>query len=497
MTGRLSAERLRVIGDAPVRDGEYVLYWMVAARRTRASFALDHAIDRSLELRKPLVVFEPLRADYRWASERLHAFVIAGMRDNAAACAKAGVQYFAYVEPYAGAGRGLLDALARNASLVVTDDQAGFFQPRMIEAAGARLGVRLEAVDGVGLLPVRAADRTYLRAVDFRRFVQKSLPCALEASPHADALGRARPLPRLQELPSEVLSRWPRATQALLSGDAAALAGIAVGAKPGRARLEGGAQAAALRLELFIREGLPRYDERKHPDRDAASGLSPYLHFGHIGAHEIWTELARSEGWTLDALAPRAAGQKEGFWGMSGPAEAFVDELVTWRELGHHTCSRDPAFAQFGSLPGWARATLEKHASDPRKVSYSREQLERAETHDAVWNAAQRELLREGVMHNYLRMLWGKKILEWCPSPERALEVMIELNNTYALDGRDPNSYSGIFWCLGRYDRPWAPERPIFGTIRYMSSDATLKKLRMKTYLERFSANAQVDLPLA
>jgi deoxyribodipyrimidine photo-lyase len=133
------------------------------------------------------------------------------------------------------------------------------------------------------------------------------------------------------------------------------------------------------------------------------------------------------------------------------------------------------------------RASLQKHAADKREYVYSLEQFEKGETHDPLWNAAQRQLVQEGRIHNYLRMLWGKKILHWSRSPQDALEIMIELNNKYALDGRDPNSYSGIFWVLGRYDRPWGPERPIFGTIRYMSSDSTLKKIHLKKYLKKFS----------
>jgi deoxyribodipyrimidine photo-lyase len=150
-------------------------------------------------------------------------------------------------------------------------------------------------------------------------------------------------------------------------------------------------------------------------------------------------------------------------------------------------CDRRRDFDRFESLPPWAIATLEKHAADGREHRYTLEQFTMAATHDPLWNAAQRQLATEGRLHNYLRMLWGKKILEWSASPREALAVMIELNNRLALDGRDPNSYSGIFWVLGRYDRPWGPERPVFGTIRYMSSANTARKLRVKEYLRRYT----------
>ncbi len=179
---------------------------------------------------------------------------------------------------------------------------------------------------------------------------------------------------------------------------------------------------------------------------------------------------------------------------MAASAEAFLDQLVTWRELGYNMCVHRPDYDRYESLPDWARATLELHAPDRRDPTYTLDQFAAAETHDPVWNAAQRQLVRDGALHNYLRMLWGKKILEWTESPREALDVMIELNNRYALDGRDPNSYSGIFWMLGRYDRAWGPERPIFGKIRYMSSDSTIRKLKMKQYLERYGNAGTANL---
>jgi deoxyribodipyrimidine photo-lyase len=195
------------------------------------------------------------------------------------------------------------------------------------------------------------------------------------------------------------------------------------------------------------------------------------------------------EGWLGD-LPLRATGAKAGWWGVSAPAERFLDELVTWRELGFNLTSKRADYAAFESLPDWARRSLEHHADDPRDFVYTSDAFERAQTHDPLWNAAQRQLMVEGRIHTYLRMLWGKKILEWSPTPREALTTLVELNNKYALDGRDPNSYSGIFWVLGRYDRPWHPERPVFGVVRYMSSANTARKMRVKNYLRRFAAVA-------
>jgi deoxyribodipyrimidine photo-lyase len=172
---------------------------------------------------------------------------------------------------------------------------------------------------------------------------------------------------------------------------------------------------------------------------------------------------------------------------MSEPSEAFLDQLITWRELGFNLCWQRDDYDGYDSLPDWALVTLKAHEMDERGHIYSREDFELGRTHDPLWNAAQMQLCREGRIHNYLRMVWGKKILEWTASPRKALSVMIELNDKYALDGRDPNSYSGIFWVLGRYDRAWGPERPIFGKIRYMSSENTARKVRVRNYIKKYA----------
>jgi deoxyribodipyrimidine photo-lyase len=254
-----------------------------------------------------------------------------------------------------------------------------------------------------------------------------------------------------------------------------------------RAPRTGGHQSAAQTLEHFLAEGLPQYAEhRNQPEREVTSGLSPYLRWGHVSSHLIVHRLLDRYDWTPGDLSPENRGRRSGWWGLDENAEAFLDQLITWRELGCNLCVRRDDYHRFDSLPGWARKTLQNHAGDPRPYLYSPEDLAAARTHDLLWNAAQRQLVREGQMHNYLRMLWGKKILEWSPSPREALAAMIELNDRFALDGRDPNSYSGIGWCLGRFDRAWGPERPIFGKIRYMSSANTARKVSVKDYLRRY-----------
>jgi deoxyribodipyrimidine photo-lyase len=199
----------------------------------------------------------------------------------------------------------------------------------------------------------------------------------------------------------------------------------------------------------------------------------------------VLRKLIEREGWKPSRLSDRTDGKRSGWWGMSDGAEAFLDEIVTWRELGYNMTAHAREYDTFASLPDWARATLNDHRADPRPATYTRSQFENAGTHDELWNAAQRQLRREGRIHNYLRMLWGKKILEWSESPEAALDIMIDINNRWSVDGRNPNSFSGIFWCLGRYDRPW-PERAVFGRVRSMTSASTHRKHSVSAYLGRF-----------
>ena len=477
--------RLRALNTVPLREeGAYVLYWMIASRRATRSHALDRVGELSRRLGRPPLVLEALRAGYPFASDRLQRFVIEGMVDNAAAFARRGVLYYPYIEVRPGDGRGLLEALAERSCAVVTDDFPAFFLPRMVAAAAARLPARLEAVDGNGLLPMRAAPRVFHTAFSFRAFLQKELPAHLAEGPSADPW-RRRALPPPPRIPLEVRQRWPAATGALLAAGRA-LPHLAIDHAVPPAPLHGGSKSGRAVLGRFVAERLLRYDEdRNHPDLDAASGLSPFLHFGHLSAHEVFDAIVASEDWTIARLHPRG-GRRHGYFGLSRGAEAFLDQLVTWRELGFNMCSKRDDHLTYGSLPPWARETLSRHASDRRTPLYERSALEAAATHDRLWNAAQRQLLREGRIHGYLRMLWGKKILEWSASPEEALDTMIALNDRYALDGRDPNSYSGICWCLGRYDRPWGPERKVFGKVRYMSSENTARKVRVKRYLEHY-----------
>lgn len=485
--------RVQVCRPAPLRPGgDFVLYWSLTARRPKWNFALQRAAGWAAELNKPLLVLETLVCDYPWASARLHRFILEAMAADRQHYEHAGVAFFPFAERKAGECAALVQVLGARACVVVTDEFPCFFLPAYIADAAQKMGVRVEQVDSNGLLPLRAADRTFPTAYAFRRYFQQNAPRHLAEFPAEDPLAKLK-LPRLARLPTEISKRFSPADAALAEPDQFC-SGLPIDQAVQPVPTRGGCDAAGAALRHFLSRGLERYaTERSAPESDASSGLSPWLHFGHLSVHEVVATIMREEHWAPARLGAKTHGKREGWWGMSAAAEAFLDELIIWRELGYNFCFHRPDYDQFKSLPEWAQATLAKHAQDKRKWSYDLAAFEQAATHDPLWNAAQNQLLREGRMHNYLRMLWGKKILEWSASPQAALQIMIELNNKYALDGRDPNSYTGIFWVLGRFDRPWAPERPIFGVIRYMSSENTARKFSVKGYLARYGAALPVQ----
>jgi len=464
-------------------DGDFVLYWMIANRRFQNNFSLQRAAAWAQALQKPLVVLEALRNGYRWASIRLHQFVIEGMAEHFESAFPLPITYYPYVERETNEGKGLLRALAKRSALVITDDFPCFMLPRMVKAAAKQLPVPLEVIDSNGIMPMRATERTFTVAHSFRRFLQKTI------RPHLQAFPKQEPLADLSlhsyQLPQEILQKWPPVREEEFQ-ELSWLEQLPIAKEPGPAPLKGGERQAQNKLQHFLAALEDYPEQRNHPDKQATSQLSSYLHFGHIASHDIFEQLMARECWNLNNLAEKPNGKREGWWGASPEAEAFLDQFITWRELGFNGCLLLEDYNKYESLPEWARVSMELHLDDERAYIYTLQEFEEALTHDPIWNAAQRQLRRDGYIHNYLRMLWGKKILEWTASPKEALGVMIELNNKYALDGRDPNSYSGIFWCLGRYDRAWGPERPVFGKIRYMSSESTRKKIRLKEYLEEY-----------
>jgi deoxyribodipyrimidine photo-lyase len=483
--------RLYLVNDQPVRaERASILYWMTSARRLGFNFALERAVHLCRELDRPLIILEALRCGYPHASDRIHAFVIEGMAEHLSKLRTGPVRYYPYVEPSAGAGSGLLAALAGDACAVITDWYPAFFLPRMLTAAGRQVDCRMEAVDSNGLLPVAAAGRAIPMAHGFRAHLQKTLRAQLRQWPVPDPLA-GLPARRRPAIRPAILERWPAATNASLSRRS--LAGLPIDHAVPPVSVAGGSSPARARLTSFVVHGLSRYaDHHNQPDQDATSRLSAWLHFGHLSVHEVFQAVMSREKWTSRKLGTSARGARDGWWNASPSAEAFLDQLITWRELAFNTAAFVPGYDRFETLPPWAQRTLDHHRGDPREHLYALEQFEAAGTHDPLWNAVQRQLVRDGWFHGYMRMLWGKKILEWSASPETALAIMAQLMNRHSLDGRDPNSWAGFAWVLGRYDRPW-PAREVFGQIRYMSSANTARKLRVKAYLQQYAASAVAE----
>ncbi|HEJ83368.1 MAG TPA: deoxyribodipyrimidine photolyase, partial [Desulfobacteraceae bacterium] len=406
----------------PNPAGDYVLYWLIANRRASWNYSLDRSVELAKGFNKPLLVLEALRLDYPWASERFHRFILDGMADNARDFKGGPVHYYPYMETRPGEGKGLLKALSRKACVVVTDDYPAFFLPRMIAAAAEKVDVTMEKVDSNGILPMRESSDVFPTAFSFRRFMQKRLPFWLFERPKARPVSSTG-LPGLTRVPSEILNRWPPVDPDMLSHkDTGKIKAFQVDHTVQAVKGRGGSARAKRVLKGFINNRLASYPEaHNEPEKKGTSGLSPYLHFGHISAHQIFHAIAKQEDWSFGHVSEQSSGGKRGWWGLSEGAEAFLDQLVTWRELGFNMCLLRPDYDRFESLPDWARQSLREHERDIRPYLYRLPDFEQAETHDPLWNAAQGQLRRKGVIHNYLRMLWGKKILHWSKSPAEGL----------------------------------------------------------------------------
>jgi photolyase PhrII len=442
----------------PRQGGEFVLYWIQTAMRACSNPALTFAIEQANLLRLPLLVYQGLRSDYPWASDRIHTFILESVADLYADFDTRGIEYAFYLDrgPAGRGARSPLVELASRASVVVTDFFPTFIVPRQTRALRQKVETAVVAMDGCTLVPMRYHDREHSTARGIRPRLLEALPHYLHPVPDPEPA-----LHRRIELPFD-----PVRPDAAKIPTLVASCPIDHTVKPSPT-IRGGRHAALARLDAFVRTGLARYDEdRGDPNRDVTSRLSPYLHFGNLSINEVLLSVREA--------APAAQYEK------------FQDEALVWRELAHNFVYHDPKHRTMEAVPAWARKELDDHLADPRPHLYEDEQLEAAQTHDELWNAAQRSLLRDGELHNYVRMLWGKSVLMWKRTPEEALRVLEHLNHKYALDGRDPSSYGGIHWCFGKFDRPFY-RRPVYGTVRYMSTNAAAKKFDVKAYIARYS----------
>jgi len=431
----------------PDPDGTCVVYWMQRAQRGFDNPALDVAVEAGNALGKPVVVFFAPVPYYPHANPRHYRFLVEGIPDLAQDVRACGVGFVLRRHPE----HSLLTFCDEVRPCLVVGDENPMREPRSWrEKAAERLRVPLWTVDADVIVPSKL----------------------LEKEQYASHIIR----PRLQ-------ARWPEFLRPLTNAKAkypwkkpvniATLADdfdVTDGWKLDRSvspvkEFWGGSKEAIRLLDEFVKKKLKGYGVlRNKPETDSTTRLSPYLHFGHIGPHTIALAVQRAD-------APKA------------DKEAFLNQLLVWRELAVNLVYFNANYDNFECGEPWAHRTLAAHAKDLRPILYTEKQLENAETHDPLWNAAQMQMVNTGWMHNYVRMYWAKKILEWVQSPAEAYQIAVRLNDKYELDGRDPNGYTGIAWAMvGKYDRPWF-EREIFGQIRYMSLASTGKKFDSKKYI--------------
>ena len=452
--------RVTLLNAAPENSkGEYILYWSQIFRRPHDNAALAFAIDRANALGLPCVFYEAIRADYPFASDRFHTFVLEAGRETAEALKKRGIHHIFFLPKTPDEARGVVKKLAAKARLVVSDDSPMFTAQHNLLAA-KKVGVPFYVVDDNAVVPLALFPKEEFAARTIRPKIHKVLADWLV--PLVDPKPKHAPPERL-DLPFDPID-FEKADIATLVSKCAIDHDV-----PPVAEFPGGWRSAEKRLDSFLKSKLKSYDtDRNEPARDATSHLSPYLHFGMVSARKV-------------ALEARDAAEASGTRELADP---FLEQLLVRRGLAYNFAARNPQHMTYDAIPAWAKATLAEHSKDPRPLLVSRQDLEDARSPDEIWNAAQLELRARGVMHNYLRMLWGKLVLTWSETPREAFETLVHLNDKYALDGRDPDGYASIGWIFGVHDRPW-PERAVFGKIRCMTSNSTRNKFHLEDYLSQ------------
>jgi len=449
------SERVAELNDCREnKQGRYILYWMQMFKRVRDNDALNFAIQLANERDLPLVVYEGLKFYYPWANDRIHTFILEGVAEKRAEFERRGIRYLFYLQRNENDPRDTVSRLAADAAFLVTDDYPCFIIPEHNKRIVEKVDIPVFAVDSNGVIPLSCYTKEEYAAYTIRPKIRKLLP---------DYLKRSR-TPRLKHNSLGLKVDCPE-TEVTETNIPDLVAQCCIDhTVPASQHYRGGTLAAQKRLAHFVSRILPKYDElRNKPNLDGSSRLSSYLHFGFISIQEIAEAVQK-------AKAPRAA------------KDAFLEEAIVRRELSFNFTRFNPHYNSIAALPPWVQETMREHADDPRPDLLKPEKIEAAETPDELWNAAQRELLLSGEIHNYVRMLWGKRVIEWQPSYESAFVLLEHLNNKYALDGRDPNSYAGILWCFGKHDRAWQ-ERPIFGKLRYMTSQSTGRKFDSAAYI--------------
>ncbi|MHB8996628.1 MAG: deoxyribodipyrimidine photo-lyase [Armatimonadota bacterium] len=440
--------RLQSLNRLPVREGRYVLYWMQASQRADYNHALEHAIREANRLGQPLLVVFGLTADFPDANERHYRFMLEGLAQTRQALARRNIQLVILLKAPPQAAL----EVAREASLLVTDRGYLRIQKQWREEVARKAQCSVVQMESDVVVPVESASaKEEVGARTLRPKLQKLLDQYLVP------LKQSKPKFSSLDLPFQSLD---------LSNLPALLRKLKIPREPSNSRFTGGTAEGLKLLDQFLRDGLPRYDTfRNDALADAVSRMSPYLHFGQLSPLQI--ALAVQE-----ETAPDVA--------------VYLEQLIVRRELSMNFVNHNPGYDSYEqAVPQWARKTLFEHARDPRP-RYSLEQLENSQTDDPYWNAMMREMALTGYLHNYLRMYWGKRIIEWSANPDEAFNRIAHLNNKHFVDGRDPVSWGNVAWCFGKHDRPWPP-RPVFGTVRSMNANGLRRKFKADEYVRRIA----------
>ncbi len=444
----IETERVKRLNDKSESGGQFVIYWMQAAQRSRYNQALEAAVIKSNRLGQPLLVVFCIDSSFPEANSRHFYFMLQGLSDVSRALHDRGIG-FTVIQ---GSPSDIIPEIAKKASWLITD--AGYTRVQKLwrKAVAGAVDIPFVQVATEAVVPVETAmQKESWTAATLRPRIMKQLGYFLNPLNENELKNKSAVE---SEFESFDVSDPAAALEKLeLDFSISPVEGIA-----------GGQTEADRALEYFIGKRLDRYDEfQRDPVLGGASGMSPFLHFGQISPLDT-------------ALRVIEAG--------SPGTDKYIEQLIVRRELSMNFCHYNPEYDRYGALPAWALKTLGEHSGDERPYLYTSAQLEAAETHDPYWNAAQMEMVKTGFMHNYMRMYWGKKILEWMKSPEEAFNTAVYLNNKYQLDGRDPNGFAGVAWCFGKHDQGWK-ERPVFGKIRYMNAAGLKRKFDIDLYVGR------------
>ena len=442
----IQKERIKALNQKEVKKGKYILYWMQASQRAECNHALAFAILKANELRQPLVVFFGITDQFPEANERHYTFMLEGLKDVKNSLEKRRIQMVTlHKSPEVGVVQ-----LAHKASLAVVDRGYLKIQKAWREDASRKMDCPLIQVESDVIVPVEeASPKEEYAAATIRSKIKRKLGDFLvpleEHEPIIGSLSLDLDSFDIEDVEKAISKlRIDRSVKKVDS-------------------FHGGANEAKNHLEIFLESKLDRFPElRNDPTLDYLSQMSPYLHFGQISPLYIALKVSKTR---------------------SPGVDAFLEELIVRRELSMNFVFYDEKYDSYDSIPDWAKKTLKKHQKDKRSYVYSLKEFEMGITHDPYWNAAQKEMVIKGKMHGYMRMYWGKKILEWSRTPEEAFRIALHLNNKYELDGRDPNGFTGVAWCFGKHDRPWG-ERSVFGNVRYMNDKGLKRKFDADRYVK-------------